>query len=179
MDLAKLLKITQSYAVRLRSEPNVGGVAHRVAATSMARSTKVAAVIALCATVCAAVHGADVDNRPVVGVLTLPNYFPQWADKRSYFPASYVKWLESGGTRVVPIPYTMNSSDVETLFESLNGVRVARLVAKCTAALTAARATGAFHGRRSLVSEPHNQQRSVDAVCGDREAAFRLGVEIA
>ena len=36
---------------------------------------------------------------------------------------SYVDWLESGGARVVPIPYTMAADDVEALVANLNGVR--------------------------------------------------------
>lgn len=65
---------------------------------------------------------ALLDNRPIVGILTLPNYFPQWPQYRSYFPASYVKWLEGGGARVVPIPFTTPEADVRALFPSLNGV---------------------------------------------------------
>jgi gamma-glutamyl hydrolase len=40
----------------------------------------------------------------------------------SYFPASYVKWVESGGARAVPIPYTLPADQIQTLLSSLNGV---------------------------------------------------------
>lgn len=61
-------------------------------------------------------------QRPVVGILALPNYIKGFEDKgRTYFPSSYVKWVESGGARVVPIPYTMNKDDLEALLPQLNG----------------------------------------------------------
>lgn len=39
----------------------------------------------------------------------------------SDFPASYVKFLESGGARVVPIPYDLPASDVKALLSNING----------------------------------------------------------
>ena len=56
--------------------------------------------------------------RPIVGVLTLPNSMTK---DKSYFPASYVKWLESGGVRVAPIPYDIAPSQLTTLLKQLNG----------------------------------------------------------
>ena len=54
--------------------------------------------------------------RPIVGILTLPN------TKGSAFPASYVKWLESGGVRVVPIDYRSDITTViKPLLKQING----------------------------------------------------------
>jgi len=38
------------------------------------------------------------------------------------FQSAYVKWIESGGGRVVPIPYTSTTDELDFLFESLNGI---------------------------------------------------------
>jgi len=83
------------------------------------------ALFAACGAVETSTAAVTHTNRPVVGVLTLPNFFNEWSDKRSYFPASYVKWLEAGGMRVVPIPFTDSHEDIEEKFQSLNGVRAA------------------------------------------------------
>ncbi|EFC38836.1 predicted protein [Naegleria gruberi] len=40
----------------------------------------------------------------------------------SYLAASYVKWIESGGARVVPIPYDLPQEKLNLLFNSLNGI---------------------------------------------------------
>lgn len=57
---------------------------------------------------------------PVIGILSLPNYSSHAG--RSYFAASYVKWLESAGARVVPVPYTMAEGELKALLGKLNGV---------------------------------------------------------
>lgn len=41
---------------------------------------------------------------------------------RSYIAASYVKWLEGGGARVVPIPYDASEADLRFLFDRINGI---------------------------------------------------------
>lgn len=48
---------------------------------------------------------SDANLRPIIGILSLPSEESAWNGK-SYFAASYVKWIESGGARVVPLPYT-------------------------------------------------------------------------
>eukprot|EP01088_Endostelium_zonatum_P003511 TRINITY_DN14721_c0_g1_i1.p1 TRINITY_DN14721_c0_g1~~TRINITY_DN14721_c0_g1_i1.p1 ORF type:complete len:340 (-),score=64.15 TRINITY_DN14721_c0_g1_i1:3-1022(-) len=65
----------------------------------------------------AAVH----NSRPVIGIITQPStsdvtHGPQ------YFPASYVKWIESGGARVVPILYGYSDAELHKLFNSINGL---------------------------------------------------------
>lgn len=61
------------------------------------------------------------NNRPIIGILTLPNDIPGYDQYRSYFPASYVKWLESAGARVVPIPFTLDPASLTDLLSNLNG----------------------------------------------------------
>ncbi|KPP73530.1 gamma-glutamyl hydrolase-like [Scleropages formosus] len=40
----------------------------------------------------------------------------------TYIPASYVKYLESGGSRVVPIRLNQSQAEYEKIFNSINGV---------------------------------------------------------
>ncbi|XP_056619566.1 gamma-glutamyl hydrolase [Triplophysa dalaica] len=67
--------------------------------------------------------GAEIktNDRPIIGVLAQEVYNPQ-PGRNSYIAASYVKFLESAGARVVPV--TINKSEEENtrLFKSINGV---------------------------------------------------------
>jgi gamma-glutamyl hydrolase len=66
------------------------------------------------------------NDRPIVGILTQDTRstgnpkFQQLG--RTYIPASYVKWIESAGARVVPIPYDADKKTLKHLFESINGL---------------------------------------------------------
>eukprot|EP00051_Salpingoeca_urceolata_P033869 m.22572 g.22572 ORF g.22572 m.22572 type:complete len:320 (+) comp6862_c0_seq1:133-1092(+) len=55
---------------------------------------------------------------PIVGVLA------QSSDGASYIAASYIKYLESAGARVVPVPYDASEDTVTSLFHSLNGLLI-------------------------------------------------------
>ncbi|RYY33301.1 hypothetical protein EON62_04365 [archaeon] len=57
----------------------------------------------------------------MIGILTNPNYITGYTQYSSYFPASYVKWLEMAGARVVPIPFDADATTVTTLLKQLNG----------------------------------------------------------
>lgn len=64
------------------------------------------------------VHREEMNNRPIIAVmaqLAPPDY------KQSYIAASYVKYLESSGARVVPIPSSMSDEEVEMLANHVNG----------------------------------------------------------
>lgn len=77
-------------------------------------------VLALAA--CAASKAAFVNDRPVIGILSMPNSEPApYASYTSYFPASYVKWLESAGARVVPLLYNVSADDTRAVLRSING----------------------------------------------------------
>lgn len=71
--------------------------------------------------IAAAVHTVFAHNRPIVGILSMPNTAYSKSLGASFFPASYVKFLESGGARVVPIPYDLPSAQLATLLSQING----------------------------------------------------------
>ena len=58
-------------------------------------------------------------TRPIVGVLTQPT---SSAEGTSYIAASYVKYLESAGARVVPIFHNATSEETIAAFHAVNGV---------------------------------------------------------
>jgi len=62
-----------------------------------------------------------VNERPIIGILTLPNYHPEYPSV-SFLVASYVKWIESGGARVVPILYNSTTEELQTTVSYVNGV---------------------------------------------------------
>lgn len=66
-------------------------------------------------------------TRPVWGVLTQPTDSEErlvdFEERyREYVPASFVRWLESGGARVIPIHYDTEEQELRYLFESINGI---------------------------------------------------------
>ncbi|XP_059837809.1 gamma-glutamyl hydrolase-like [Hypanus sabinus] len=77
-------------------------------------------VLLLC--VSAALSAAPINQRPVIGILAqqMPNKFADYGG--SYIAASYVKYLESAGARVVPISTKLSEAEYQKLFYSLNGV---------------------------------------------------------
>lgn len=56
-------------------------------------------------------------NRPVIGILTQPTEFGG-----EYIAASYVKFVEASGARVVPIRYWWSERELQTVFRGINGV---------------------------------------------------------
>lgn len=74
----------------------------------------------------AASTGLSVNERPVIGILSqeLTEYmqgkFP--GNYTSYIAASYVKYIEAGGARVVPIKINRTASYYEDLINSVNGI---------------------------------------------------------
>lgn len=81
-------------------------------------------LVHVCFLVCAAT--ALSNDRPIIGILTQDTRstgnikFQQLG--RTYIPASYVKWVESAGARVVPIPYDADKNTLKHLFECINGL---------------------------------------------------------
>jgi len=60
----------------------------------------------------------EAEPRPVVGVLTQP-----YVDgKGEYIAASYVKFLESAGLRVIPIRYTWSDEELGRAFRGISGL---------------------------------------------------------
>ncbi|XP_036377002.1 gamma-glutamyl hydrolase [Megalops cyprinoides] len=68
-----------------------------------------------------AVLRTERNDAPVVGVLAQELPKPQ-AFATSYIAASYVKFLESAGARVVPVKVNQTHQEYERLFNSINGV---------------------------------------------------------
>jgi gamma-glutamyl hydrolase len=66
------------------------------------------------------VRRVSLDRQPTVGVLTTPSEFG--TAYNAQIPASYVKWVESGGARVVVIHHDEPSHILAFLLESVNGV---------------------------------------------------------
>jgi len=66
--------------------------------------------------------GQKLNNRPIVGILTQPTGDSLKQYGSSYIAASYVKYVESGGGRVVPIFHNSTTEELRDLFSKINGV---------------------------------------------------------
>jgi len=60
------------------------------------------------------------NDRPIIGIIAQPDGDEN--ANRTYLAASYVKWMESAGARVVPIPFNVGKDRLKTLFQSVNGL---------------------------------------------------------
>lgn len=61
--------------------------------------------------------------QPLIGVLTVPSELEEYSQNfYSTIEATYVKYIESAGAQVVPIPWDANYSELEFLFDHLNGI---------------------------------------------------------
>uniref|UniRef100_A0A6B2LAP1 folate gamma-glutamyl hydrolase n=1 Tax=Arcella intermedia TaxID=1963864 RepID=A0A6B2LAP1_9EUKA len=72
--------------------------------------------------VCCGLAFSEVNTRPIVGLLSQPTEDDQRSYGHSYIAASYVKFFESAGARVVPIFYDTPHSVLHTLFNQINAV---------------------------------------------------------
>ncbi|KAM3132210.1 hypothetical protein pb186bvf_015670 [Paramecium bursaria] len=64
-------------------------------------------------------------DQPIIGILTQASDYKGYpGDQYSYIAASYVKFVESSGARVVPIPYEANNTVLEEYFQKINGLLV-------------------------------------------------------
>ncbi|XP_072542994.1 gamma-glutamyl hydrolase-like [Salminus brasiliensis] len=61
------------------------------------------------------------NDRPVIGVLAQEVSAPK-PGKNAYIAASYVKYLESAGARVVPVMINKSEEEYTRLFKSINGI---------------------------------------------------------
>ncbi|KAJ8413339.1 hypothetical protein AAFF_G00093350 [Aldrovandia affinis] len=61
----------------------------------------------------------EINNTPIIGVLAQRSRRLPFG---SYIAASYVKFLESAGARVVPVKINQTREEYERLFNSINGV---------------------------------------------------------
>jgi len=60
------------------------------------------------------------NDAPTIGIYSIPST-PSDTDT-TQIPASYVKWIESAGGRVVPLPFIMTEAQVKEKLDQLNGV---------------------------------------------------------
>jgi len=70
---------------------------------------------------CTIFFAAADNNRPVIAVLTQPTT-SNYVSGPQYVAASYVKWLESGGARVIPFRYGTSAVEIKKVFNSINGI---------------------------------------------------------
>lgn len=70
-----------------------------------------------------AAHSPQLNYRPIIGILAQENH-PDDPDPHgtSYIAASYVKYIESAGARVVPIRINRTEEEYVALFNSINGL---------------------------------------------------------
>ena len=59
----------------------------------------------------------DEEWGPIIAVMAQP-----LGNATDYLPASYVKWLELGGARVVPVMYEATDREVDAIFANTNGL---------------------------------------------------------
>jgi gamma-glutamyl hydrolase len=86
---------------------------------------KASLVLLLVVAFCFAANALN--NRPIIGIITQPGTGgygdPQDAHNATqYLAASYVKFIESGGGRVVPIFFNSTKDELDNLFDSINGI---------------------------------------------------------
>ncbi|CAG9313950.1 unnamed protein product [Blepharisma stoltei] len=69
-------------------------------------------------------HPIQNNTRPVIGILSLPihPYEPWNTTANTYIAASYVKFVEMGGARVVPLRVDQSFEELNFLFSRLNGI---------------------------------------------------------
>ncbi|XP_039629172.1 zgc:171566 [Polypterus senegalus] len=77
----------------------------------------------MCGQILPAFSSIRLNNRPIIGILAQENRLrdPQ-PQGTSYIAASYVKYLEAAGARVVPIRINLTDAEYEKLFYSINGL---------------------------------------------------------
>ncbi|XP_077592712.1 gamma-glutamyl hydrolase isoform X2 [Stigmatopora nigra] len=64
---------------------------------------------------------ASGNDEPIIGILAQDLFTPK-NNQTAYIASSYVKFLESGGSRVVPIMINQPDEEYRRLFRSINGV---------------------------------------------------------
>ncbi|KAL7827303.1 hypothetical protein SRHO_G00330210 [Serrasalmus rhombeus] len=63
------------------------------------------------------------NDRPIIGILTQEVTDPEMKPYGgAYIPSSYVKYIESGGGRVIPIRLNQTREEHEKIFKSINGL---------------------------------------------------------
>ena len=68
----------------------------------------------------------NINDRPIIGILAqeCQPYFSEELCSTSYIAASYVKYIESAGARVVPVLINQPEEYYKTIFDSTNGLLI-------------------------------------------------------
>ena len=68
----------------------------------------------------------NINDRPIIGILAqeCQPYFTEELCSTSYIAASYVKYIESAGARVVPVLINQPEEYYQTIFDSTNGLLI-------------------------------------------------------
>lgn len=67
-------------------------------------------------------QNAKINTRPIIGILDQPASDDLKPYGSRVLVASYVKWLESSGARVVPVRYDASKVELKSIFNSINGL---------------------------------------------------------
>jgi gamma-glutamyl hydrolase len=65
--------------------------------------------------------GTALNERPIIGILAVDTSGSFAEYGRMYLAASYVKFIESAGARVVPILINLTKSELDVILNSING----------------------------------------------------------
>ena len=84
---------------------------------SLLLASLLASLVRLAVTFSAVQPATHEEWGPIIAVLAQP-----LGNATDYLPASYVKWLELGGARVVPVMYEATDRDVDAIFANTNGL---------------------------------------------------------
>jgi len=69
------------------------------------------------------INSEELNLRPIVGIISIPSDVSKYpSEKWSYFPSSYVKFIESAGAQVVPIQYDLPRDKMLSMLKKVNGV---------------------------------------------------------
>lgn len=64
------------------------------------------------------------NEAPVIGILTQGTTDMIYYDNYTMIAGSYVKYIESVGGRVIAIPYNLNATDFERIYQNINGLLI-------------------------------------------------------
>lgn len=67
----------------------------------------------------------QLNDKPVIGILTIPLTEMLGKSSKSFLPDAYVRWIENSGARVVPIQYNLTKPMMLGILSQLNGVIIA------------------------------------------------------
>ena len=131
----------------------------------MSRITAAAAAAALLAT------SALANDRPIIGILTMPSSYSAYKNQ-SFFPSSYVKFLEQGGARVVPIPYDLQEAALKELLSHINGALFTGGAAGFFSTSAPHEPTPYATTAAAIYAESVNAAAAGESECGRQAAAF-------